>query len=215
MFSLKETDRNNLSNKSTGLSKDLASGKKDPREVLRYINSLTPKTPGEKKYLDEIKRQVIFREFANSSIQQQTYRIPPGSKPATDPAFIALKKGETGIPIIDAAVNEMKSTGEPHNRARLLLARYAIRNLNVDPEEVAKWFAESFQDYDPILTTFNVSQAASATNFGEPYYRKSNPLTAQKALDPTGAYVSTWLPADYKGKTKDEIQKEISQGHDY
>lgn len=137
---LKDVDRNLLINQSTGLSTKLTKGEVSPKELLIAINDIKKSQPlseGQKKYIDEIKRQIVFREFARSAVEQQSYRQPPGAKPADSPEFQKLKAGQTGIPIVDAAVREMQETGRPHNRARLLLARYAIRNLNIDPEAVA------------------------------------------------------------------------------
>lgn len=131
-------DRNLLTNKSTELSPRLASGKVNPKEVIKHINASLESLPdSDRKYLSEIKRQLIFREFANSAIQQQSYRQPAGALDQTSEEFKRLDRAQTGIPIIDAAVTEMKETGLPHNRARLLLARHAIRTLNIDPEVVS------------------------------------------------------------------------------
>jgi deoxyribodipyrimidine photo-lyase len=216
MIKPKDINRNNLTSKSTELSPELAKGKVRPEDVIRQVNKLKSSpdlTEGEQKYLSEIKRQLVFREFANSAIRQQTYRQPEGAKGMDSEEFIKLDKGETGIPIIDAAVREMKSTGTPHNRARLLLARHAIRTLNIDPEVISLWFKKHFTDYDPTLTTFNVVQAASGANFGEPYFRTSNALTATKRLDPDSSYRSQWLPSDYTPKKADEVLEEIKQGN--
>lgn len=212
----KEINRNLLLNKSTELSEELSKGSLDPKELLIELNSTLKDenlTKGEKEYLSQIKRQLIFREFARSAIEQQEYRNPPGAKGKDSVEFKALREGKTGIPIVDAAVRELEETGKPHNRARLLIARYGTRNLNIDPEVIAFWFAEKFKDYDPALTTFNVTSAASGATFGEPYFRKSNPLTASKKLDPSGDYQKNWLPQNYSPKDKDVLKKEIDEGH--
>ena len=215
MITPKEINRNLLTNKSTELSPLLAAGEIDPRDVLRTISDLEQDkklSEEQQEYLSDIKRQLVFREFARSAIEEQSYRQPPGAR-KTSKEFEKLKKGETGIPIIDASVKEMNETGRPHNRARLLLARYAIRNLNIDPEEVSIWLGKSFDDYDPVLTTFNVTSAASGANFGEPYFRKSNPLTAEKTLDPDKSYQKTWLPDGYKPRNEKKIYHIIEDGH--
>jgi deoxyribodipyrimidine photo-lyase len=136
----KAIDRNLLTNSSTGLSERLSRGDLNPKEVLKDINKSLSKeeiSSEEKDYLEEIKRQLVFREFANSAIRQQEYRNPPGANGEDSEEFKKLKKGETGIPIVDAAVRQLEETGKPHNRARLLIARYATRSLNIDPEVVA------------------------------------------------------------------------------
>lgn len=217
MIQPKDIDRNDLTSRSTQLSRELAQSKVHPKQVLKSINAISTSpdlSEGEQRYLQDIKRQIVFREFANSSIKQQKYRQPEGALDETSEEFQKLDQGKTGIPIIDAAVREMKSTGLPHNRARLLLARHAIRTLNIDPEVIARWFKKHFKDYDPVLTTFNVSQAASGSPFGEPYFRSSNALTAAKRLDPSGEYRKNWLPEDYTPKKTEQALDEIRQGNE-
>lgn len=214
MIEAKNIDRNKLTNYSTGLSEELSKGEVDPRDLLKEINSKRARREGgPRNYLDDVKRQLVFREFAKQALKEQKYKHPPGARGEEDEEWNKLKEGNTGIPIIDAAVKEMQKTGKPHNRARLLLARYAIRNLNVDPPLVAKWFAGEFKDYDPVITTFNVVSAASGANFGEPYFRKSNPRTADKKLDPTGEYKARWLPEGYNPRDPEEQEALINKGH--
>lgn len=214
-ITLKDIDRNKLSNKSTGLSEDLAKGRLDPKFLVQKLNEYQKDElpAGEADYLSQVKRQLIFREFAKQALKSQGYKHPPEAVGDGDEEWEKLKEGQTGIPIVDAAVREMQETGKPHNRARLLLARYAIRNLNVDPSLVARWFKENFKDYDPVLTTFNVVSAASGANFGEPYFRKSNPLTADKKLDPTDEYKETWLPKNYTPRPAEVQERIINEGH--
>lgn len=217
MITPKEVNRNILTNYSTGLSEKLSAGEIHPVEVIKAVNTQLKNSSlseDEQDYLSQIKRQLVFREFARSAIEQQDYKVLPGAKGEDSQEFIDLKNGDTGIPLIDAAVKELEATGKPHNRARLLLARYGIRNLNIDPEVIAKWLGDRFKDYDPVLTTFNVTSASSGATFAEPYFRKSNPLTASKRLDPKGEYRDKWLPEDYMPKDKEQALEEINKGHD-
>jgi len=141
MIQPKEINRNILTNYSTGLSEQLAKGDIHPVDVIKAVNTQLENsklTDDEQDYLSQIKRQLVFREFARSAIEQQDYKELPGAKDENSKEFLKLKKGETGIPLVDAAVRELEETGKPHNRARLLLARYGTRNLNIDPEVIAK-----------------------------------------------------------------------------
>lgn len=210
----KEIDRSLLTNTSSGLSKDLAQGKKHPVDVLREINnSLSSKsiTPKQREYLEQVKRQLIMREFARSALEQQKYKFPKGAKGKDSKEYQQLISARTGIPVVDASVKSLKE-GLPHNRARLLLARHAIRTMNLDPSLVAKIYAKNLKDYDPVLNTFNIVQAASGANFGEPFYRTANALTAAKKLDPKGEWLSRYdqnvtLSKEDRAKIMNMIQK--------
>lgn len=211
MIDRKTGDRNSLTFKSTGLSKDLASGKISPVEVLQTIKGLKEgASTQELDYLNAVERQLYFREFARHALEVQRYKQP---SPVNEfqKEWEALKKGQSGIPIIDAAVKDLY-TGTPHNRARLLLARYAIRTLNRDPEEVARWFAENLADYDPVINTFNIVSSASGATFGEPYYRKSNPLSAQKTLPNAKEYIQQYLGDEVY--TDPQANQLIDKGYD-
>lgn len=211
---LKSHDRNLLSKVNTELSKKLSRGELDPRDILREINGHLDSgnlDTLEEEYLSKTKRQIIMREFARAAIEQQKYRQPKGMKGKDSKEYKELVSGKTGIPIIDAAVKSLKS-GYPHNRARLLLARYAIRNANIDPELVSDFFKENLEDYSPVLNTFNVTSAASGANFGEPYFRKSNPITAAKKLDPKGEWQKEQgVDPD---KLADKILEKIREGQE-
>jgi hypothetical protein len=191
---IKASNRDLLTDSTSGISVMLAAGELDPRDVLREINgNLFGKrlNSREQAYLEAVKRQLIMREFARSALEVQSYRFAPGALGADSAEYQRLLEGDTGIPLVDACLVDLKA-GLPHNRARLLLARFAIRNLNLDPSLVAKFFAKHLTDYCPVINTFNTVSAASAANFGEPCYRSSNPVTAAKKLDPSGEYTTAF-----------------------
>jgi hypothetical protein len=194
LVAIKSSNRDLLTDDTSGLSLPLASGQLDPRDVLREINGYLSGrrlNAREQVYLEAVKRQLIMREFARSALEVQQFRFAPGALGADSEPFRRLQRGDTGLPLVDACLVDLKA-GLPHNRARLLLARYALRNLNLDPAVVARFFAQQLRDYCPVINTFNVVSAASGANFGEPCYRTSNPLTAAKKLDPQGEYTAAF-----------------------
>jgi deoxyribodipyrimidine photolyase len=188
---IKSSNRDLLTDSTSGLSPLLSSGKLDPREPLREINRYLYRrklSTAQSEYLEATKRQIIFREFARSALQAQHYQYPAGARSRKSWEYDMLVSGETGIPIVDGAWQDLEE-GLPHNRARLVLARFAIRNLNIDPAAVADLFAERLKDYSPVINTFNIVSAASGAVFGEPWFRLSNPVTAAKKLDPDDKYI--------------------------
>ncbi len=215
LVEIKSSNRDLLTDSTSGLSPLLASGELDPRDVLRDINRSLAESelaPLEEAYLIAVKRQLIFREFARSSLEVQEYKHPAGARGKDTPEHAMLLAGKTGIPIVDACIAELKN-GLPHNRARLLLARYAIRNLNLAPELVADFFRRFLKDYCPTINTFNVVSAASSATFGEPWYRLSNPLTAARKLDPLNRYIARF---GFAGAAPSEVgQKSITEGNKF
>jgi len=189
---IKSSNRDLLTDSTSGLSTRLSSGELDPREPLLEINrSLLRRAlrPAQAAYLQGVKRQIIFREFARSALEVQSYKFPAGALGKDSPEYKRLVSGQTGIPIVDAARQDLWN-GLPHNRARLLWVRFAIRNLNLDPLLIADVYKKHLRDYSPVINTFNTVSAASAAVFGEPWFRLSNPLTAAKKLDPLGKYTA-------------------------
>ena len=192
LIEIKTSDRNLLTHTTSGLSIQLSSGKLDPREPLAEINHyLTRRKLSDQQiaYLEALKRQLIFREFARSALEAQTYKFPCGAKTKQSREYKSLLAGDTGLPLIDACIKDLKG-GLPHNRARLLLARWAIRNANIDPLLVADFFKQYLTDYSPVINTFNIVSAASGAVFGEASYRTSNPVTAAQRLDPDNGYIN-------------------------
>jgi deoxyribodipyrimidine photolyase len=191
LVEIKESDRNILTHTTSGLSVRLSSGKLDPRDVLKEINNnLSSRKLKIKQvaYLEALKRQLIFREFARSALEAQKYKFPRGAKGMSSREYKSLIRGDTGIPLIDSCILDLKN-GLPHNRARLLLARWAIRNANIDPLLVADFFKQNLTDYSPVINTFNIVSASSGAVFGECFFRTSNPITAAKKLDPDNGYI--------------------------
>ena len=191
LVEIKESDRNLLTHTTSGLSVKLSAGKLDPREPIAEINHYLARrklTQKQDEYLEALKRQLIFREFARSALEAQSYKFPRGSKTKSSREYKSMIKGDSGVPLIDACIQDLKN-GLPHNRARLLLARWAIRNANIDPTLVAEFFKQYLKDYSPVINTFNIVSSASGAVFGEASYRTSNPVTAAKRLDPDNGYI--------------------------
>jgi hypothetical protein len=102
-------------------------------------------------------------------LQAQRYRHPQerGQKQRGIQATHVRDDGDSNC----GCLYTRSENGLPHNRARLLLARYALRNLNLVPELVADLYRHHLADYCPVINTFNVVSAASSATFGEPWYR--------------------------------------------
>lgn len=100
--------------------------------------------------------------------------------------------GETGFPIVDAAMNQLNETGYMHNRARMIVASFLVKNLHVDWRQGEKYFATKLRDYDPIINFYNWQSIFGSGPFGQPYFRVFNPALQQKKHDPEGKYVAKY-----------------------
>lgn len=108
--------------------------------------------------------------------------------------FNAWCKGQTGFPIIDAAMTELNQTGYMHNRARLIVGSFLTKDLHIDWQLGEQYFAKNLIDYDPCVNNGNWQWVASTGADAQPYFRIFNPWLQQKKFDPKCNYIKKWLP---------------------
>lgn len=113
-----------------------------------------------------------------------------------------FKSAETGIPIIDAAVNQLLNTGWMHNRLRMVVASYLTKNLWVDWRVGESFFAEHLFDYDFANNNGGWQWSASVGTDAAPYFRIFNPQSQQQKFDQNAEFVKQWLPALRNSETK-------------
>jgi len=108
--------------------------------------------------------------------------------------FNKWKKGITGIPIVDACMREMNSTGYMHNRGRMTVASFLIKSLLIDWRWGEKYFATQLTDYDLASNNGNW-QGISGTGVDmKPYFRDMNPWLQSKKFDKDTSYIKKWVP---------------------
>lgn len=108
--------------------------------------------------------------------------------------FARWCNGQTGFPIIDAGMHELNQTGYLHNRVRLLVASFLVKDLHIDWRWGEKYFATKLVDYDPAINNGNWQWVASTGTDAQPYFRIFNPWLQQKKYDPQCLYIKKWLP---------------------
>lgn len=109
--------------------------------------------------------------------------------------FRAWCEGETGFPIVDAGMRELNTTGYMHNRVRMIVASFLIKDLHIDWRLGEKYFAQKLVDYDPAVNNGNWQWVASTGCDAQPYFRIFNPWLQQQKFDPDCLYIKRWLPA--------------------
>ena len=108
--------------------------------------------------------------------------------------FTAWCTGKTGFPIVDAGMRELASTGLMHNRARMIVASFLVKDLHIDWRWGERYFAQNLLDYDPCVNNGNWQWAASTGCDSQPYFRIFNPWLQQQKFDKDCQYIYQWLP---------------------
>ncbi|WP_025157412.1 cryptochrome/photolyase family protein [Leifsonia aquatica] len=109
-------------------------------------------------------------------------------------ALRAWQQGRTGIPLVDAGMRELWRTGTMHNRVRMVVASFLIKNLLIDWRRGEQWFWDTLVDADPASNPFNWQWVAGSGADAAPYFRVFNPELQRTKFDPHGDYVRRWVP---------------------
>jgi deoxyribodipyrimidine photo-lyase len=146
--------------------------------------------------------ELIWREF----YIQILYHFPHVSQHAFNPAlanipwrnneaeFAAWKDGCTGMPIVDAAMRQLKEIGWMHNRARMIVASFLVKDLLIDWRWGEGWFMENLLDGDPAANNGGWQWTAGTGTDAAPYFRIFNPVLQSAKFDPNGNYIRKWVP---------------------
>lgn len=106
----------------------------------------------------------------------------------------AWQRGRTGIPLVDAGMRELWTTGTMHNRVRMVTASFLTKNLLIDWRRGEQWFWDTLVDADPASNPFNWQWVAGSGADAAPYFRVFNPELQRTKFDPHGDYVRRWVP---------------------
>lgn len=108
----------------------------------------------------------------------------------------AWKNGNTGFDIIDAAMRELKATGQMHNRLRMIVASFLVKHLDVNWQIGEAYFYEMLADGDLALNNGGWQWCASTGNDAQPYFRIFNPIKQAQTYDANALYRNKWLSED-------------------
>lgn len=109
--------------------------------------------------------------------------------------FQAWKDGQTGYPIVDAAMRQLLQTGWMHNRSRMIVASFLTKDLLIDWRWGQRWFMQNLIDGDLAANNGGWQWVAGTGTDASPYFRIFNPITQGKKFDPAGTYIRRWVPA--------------------
>lgn len=108
--------------------------------------------------------------------------------------FAAWKAGETGFPFVDAGMRQLRETGFMHNRVRMIVASFLVKDLHLPWQWGAEWFLDQLVDGDMANNQHGWQWCAGCGTDAAPYFRVFNPTTQGEKFDPTGEYIRRWVP---------------------
>jgi len=179
---------------TSSLSPHLHFGEIGPRQIWHKLGAKGRSTA----FLAEL----IWREFAYHLLYHfphtplQPLRKEFASFPWRRDAkgLRAWREGLTGQPLVDAGMRELWATGWMHNRVRMIVASFLVKNLRVPWQEGAHWFWDTLVDADLANNTLNWQWVAGCGADAAPYFRIFNPESQAQRFDRERVYIRQWVP---------------------
>jgi deoxyribodipyrimidine photo-lyase len=128
------------------------------------------------------------RDYFQPQLATMTYAAP------TSPAFTAWCEGRTGYPVVDAGMRQLLGQGWMHNRVRMIVASFLVKDLHIEWQHGARHFMRRLVDADLASNQHGWQWTAGTGTDPAPYSRVFNPVTQGLKFDPDGAYVRRWVP---------------------
>ncbi len=110
------------------------------------------------------------------------------------PGWSAWTRGRTGYPIVDAGMRQLWRTGWLHNRVRMTVGSFLVKDLLIPWRDGARWFWDTLVDADLANNTLGWQWVAGCGADAAPYFRIFNPVLQGRKFDPRGEYVRRWVP---------------------
>ena len=176
------------------MSSYLKFGEIHPRTLLENL--------GESKAHDTFRKEIAWREFYadvlfNNPMTDREYYAPrfadmrydePGAQ------FKAWCEGKTGYPFVDAAMRQLIQEGWMHNRTRMVVASFLVKDLHLEWQLGERFFADHLVDYDVASNAHGWQWTAGTGTDASPYYRVFNPIEQGKRFDENGDYIRKYVP---------------------
>lgn len=191
-------DRNNPGvDGSSRLSAALRFGVIHPRQLL----SVLPSNVG----ADHFKSEIAWREFyadvlfhqpetAWKNLQPKMDALVSDSGPQAEEKFRVFCEGNTGYPIVDAGIRQLLATGWMHNRVRMIVASFLVKDLHLPWQWGASFFMKHLIDGDLASNSHGWQWTAGTGTDASPFFRVFNPTSQSQKFDPSGEYLRQWIP---------------------
>jgi deoxyribodipyrimidine photo-lyase len=184
------------------LSPHLHFGEIGPRQIVRAIQTRAAERPddGMVAAAESYVRQIGWREFAHHLL----YHFPHTPDRPLRPEYASFpwrrdagelrvwRRGRTGYGLVDAGMAQLWRSGWMHNRVRMVVASFLVKDLLLPWQEGARWFWDTLVDADLANNTLGWQWAAGCGADAAPYFRIFNPHAQEAKFDPDGAYIRHW-----------------------
>ncbi|MEY4263393.1 MAG: hypothetical protein RLY88_1101 [Actinomycetota bacterium] len=179
------------------LSHALAFGEIHPRTILREL--------ADSSGHNVFRKEIAWREFYADVL----WHNPSSLNDYYEPRFKnmrydtgveaqrrleAWQQGKTGYPMVDAGMRQLLADGWMHNRVRMIVASFLVKDLHLEWQQGAAWFEEHLSDFDPASNSHGWQWTAGCGTDASPYYRVFNPILQGYKFDPEGDYVRKYIP---------------------
>jgi deoxyribodipyrimidine photo-lyase len=187
---------------TSALSPHLHFGEISPRTLWHQTQARLAAQPQLHRDSEKFLAEMGWREFSYNLLWQcpdlpdvplrPEFRAFPW---ADDPAALSgWQRGETGYPIVDAGMKQLWHTGWMHNRVRMIVASFLVKDLLIPWQAGAAWFWDTLVDADLASNAASWQWVAGCGADAAPYFRVFNPVLQGEKFDPDGTYVRRWLP---------------------
>ena len=185
------------------LSPHLHWGEISPHQVWHATRNAMARAEGKldaggEKFLKE----VLWREFSYHllhhwpDLPEKPFRSEFADFPWSENYEVCKRwqKGQTGYPIVDAGMRELWATGIMHNRVRMIVASFLVKDLLIPWQDGERWFWDCLVDADIAANSASWQWVAGCGADASPYYRIFNPVLQGQKFDPEGGYLKRWVP---------------------
>ena len=184
------------------LSPFLHFGEIGPRQIWQATMAHVGSSKGSDAAAESFLREIGWREFTHHllfhwpKLPDANWRSDFDAFPwlSNDAGLRAWQRGMTGYPIVDAGMRELWQTGWMHNRVRMVVASFLIKDLLIDWRAGERWFWDTLVDADLAQNAASWQWVAGSGADAAPYFRIFNPVLQGRKFDPDGAYVRRYVP---------------------
>ncbi len=180
------------------LSPYLHFGNVSPKQIWVSVYRQQKENPSSVQYLKEL----VWRDFAAHLLYhfphttteplREAFKNFPWKK--SPKSLSAWQKGMTGYTIVDAGMRQLWHIGWMHNRVRMIVASFLVKDLQISWEEGTQWFWDTLVDADLASNTMGWQWTAGCGADAAPYFRVFNPMLQGARFDPKGDYIRQWIP---------------------
>jgi deoxyribodipyrimidine photo-lyase len=183
------------------MSPHLHFGEISPREAASVVKQAGDIDSNEEQAAHFI-RELAWREFSYYTLYHFPHICQQNMKSQFDrfpwvkdqKSLSLWQQGQTGFPLVDAGMRELWQTGTMHNRVRMIVGSFLVKNLMIHWLEGARWFWDCLLDADLANNSCSWQWVAGSGADAAPYFRIFNPVTQSTKFDPEGSYIRKYVP---------------------